>query len=142
MIQDIKPHLFFNQYNKKSEVDENSIILCFEDNKILIQDELFPQFKDFDFLDKTRLIYLFSIDQDKKYFFLDIDELKSLIREDTILVSILLHLLLYNSLIGIEIINFVEDVVKKLFSIIRKEHLNVNVQILFILELFQLLLLL
>lgn len=68
MIQDIYPHRFYNEYHPKKTADDESIILSFEKNNVLIQEDRFPKAKDFDVLDYNKLIYLFSIDEENDYF--------------------------------------------------------------------------
>lgn len=74
MIQDIFPHKLFNQYHPSTRADEESIVICFRGNDVLIKDELLPKVKDLSGVDVDSLIYLFSIDEENNYFLLENDE--------------------------------------------------------------------
>ncbi len=74
MIQDIYPHQFHNQYIPGKKADEESIVISFRDNQILIQEDLLPKVKDFAGIERDALIYLFSVDDENHYFLLEDSE--------------------------------------------------------------------
>lgn len=72
MIQDIKPNIFYNEFNNRS-IDYNSRIVIFKDDEVLIKHSdddykkiIYPLYGDFNFK-KENLVYLFRID-DISYF--------------------------------------------------------------------------
>ena len=77
MIQDIKPHVLNNHYEKKKPQD-GSLVLVIRDNDILcryddiIKDVVFPCIKEF--REPSDMTYLFSIDEDD-YFMVNGEEL-------------------------------------------------------------------
>ena len=81
MIQDIKPHIYHNEY-KPVPPEKNSYILTYEKGRILLprqereEDIFFPQFQNLE--DKAEgiyehYIYLFSVDSDHFYLIPDLD---------------------------------------------------------------------
>ena len=67
MIQDIFPHVLNNRFDPSKRSDENSIILSFNGNDVLINGEVLPLRKDIN-VDDGSLVFLFSIDGDKDFF--------------------------------------------------------------------------
>lgn len=65
MIQDIAPHVFDNAYSNKLP-DENSVLLCFKGNKVLISlkgtEIQYPKPGDLKMNSSVKYIYLFNID--------------------------------------------------------------------------------
>ncbi len=72
MIQDIAPHVLYNQYRHFTP-SENDPVFCFYDEKVLIRledDQLtFPKVKDLD-VNQEDLIYLFSLDSSHLFLYL------------------------------------------------------------------------
>lgn len=68
MIQDIFPHKFINHYDPSRKAEKDSIVLCFSGRKVLLSEECFPLVSDLPSVDPEKLIYLFSVDEDKNYF--------------------------------------------------------------------------
>ncbi len=67
MIQDIYPKKFDNHYDGSIAPDAGSIVLSFKGDEMLMDSEglKFPELADLNGLDAGRLIYLFSIDEEK-----------------------------------------------------------------------------
>ncbi len=72
MIQDIKPNIFYNEYNN-IKIDDKSRIIIFRDDEVLIKHNkeqplniIFPLYGDYEFK-KEELIYLFRIDDISYY---------------------------------------------------------------------------
>lgn len=73
MIQDIAPHIYYNQY-KPVPPDANSIVLYYKDKEVLLAQKdgeiRFPRFKELEALNPDlyeNYTYLFSIDQERFY---------------------------------------------------------------------------
>lgn len=79
MIQDLKPHIFYNEY-RQTEPENGDVIICISDRRILLKEEngniIFPTYEEFagmlEYLEaqkteerrrKPDLTYLFAIDQ-------------------------------------------------------------------------------
>lgn len=67
MIQDIKPNIFYNEFND-IKIDNNSRIIVFRNDDVLVKHDnkepkkiIFPLYGEFDFK-REKLIYLFKID--------------------------------------------------------------------------------
>lgn len=71
MIQDISPHIFYNQYNPEKIADKTSIVLHFTDKGILIKDGNYPLAEELKITDTDKLTYLFSIDGESDYYLLE-----------------------------------------------------------------------
>lgn len=73
MVQDIFPHKLHNEFEPNVQAIDEDMLLCIVDGKVLIQKSkfenkqiVFPRVKDI-ITDRTKLIYLFSIDE-TRYF--------------------------------------------------------------------------
>ncbi len=84
MIQDIAPHILFNQFTDISARDDDAVF-CFHDDQILLKEEgdtvLFPKVSDLD-TDRDSLIYLFSIDDDLLFLFMEKTEVTGFVWTD------------------------------------------------------------
>lgn len=94
MIQDILPHVLDNRFTDNITPQDEDIVLHFEQNGVLSRDGLFPKVREFSSMNKEKLSYVFSIDEEH-YFVLEEDgdrsadlpegygyaDLRSLIRE-------------------------------------------------------------
>ena len=71
MIQDIFPHKLDNHYYPARKADASSIVIAFKDQDVLVKGDLFPRVEDLPDVNSEDLIYLFSLDDENNYFFLD-----------------------------------------------------------------------
>ena len=71
MIQDIFPHRLWNEYEPEAKADESSLVICFREERILLGRNGFPCLREFPEADPDTMTYLFRMDQDKKYFWLE-----------------------------------------------------------------------
>lgn len=71
MIQDIFPHRLWNEYEPEAKADGSSLVICFCEERILIGRNGFPCLRELPKADAEAMTYLFRIDQDKKYFWLE-----------------------------------------------------------------------
>ncbi len=71
MIQDILPYKLNNSYQPDAKLDEDSLIVVFKDNKLLLKIDSsgenvdFPRLKDFKGDSISDLTYIFSVDEEK-----------------------------------------------------------------------------
>ena len=70
MIQDIFPHKLDNHFYPARKPAEDSYVMAFRHQDILVKGEAFPRVSEFSGDCRDRLIYLFALDEDY-YFFLD-----------------------------------------------------------------------
>lgn len=68
MIQDIYPHVLNNHFEPSKRPDENSLILSFRENDLLIKGETLPHKADFKNVSDEDLVFLFTVDDDKDFF--------------------------------------------------------------------------
>ena len=73
MIQDIYPHKLDNHYYPDRKPSEGSFVMAFRHQEILVKGGAFPRVSELSEELKTRLVYLFALDEDY-YFFLDAKE--------------------------------------------------------------------
>ena len=76
MIQDIYPHKLNNHYHPHVQIEQEDIVLCIVDGKILVQEKrweenelVFPRMKDITGKKEADYRYLFAIDT-VRYFLL------------------------------------------------------------------------
>ena len=88
MIQDIFPHKLDNHYYPDRKPLAGSFVIAFRKQDVLVKGDSFPCVKDFpeDYAD--RLIYLFSIDDDVNYFYLDAKDESMVLPEGYEFVSV------------------------------------------------------
>ena len=91
MIQDIAPAHLNNHYDPAKIADENSIILVFSDKKNLLgrldsatKEISFPRLKDFKTIEKEKLTYLFSIDDEDFFLLLNDSENKDFLNSSAV----------------------------------------------------------
>ena len=68
MIQDIYPHRLNNRFDPSKRPDENSFILSFSENDLLIKGEVLPHKADLKNVSDEELVFLFTVDNDKDFF--------------------------------------------------------------------------
>jgi len=71
MIQDILPHKLNNHYYPDRKATENSIVMAFRGQDVLVKGDLYPRLCELEGQSAGKLIYLFSLDEKNDYFFLD-----------------------------------------------------------------------
>ena len=76
MIQDIFPHKLDNHFFPARKPAEDSYVMAFRHQDILVKGEAFPRVSEFSGDCRDRLIYLFALDEDY-YFFLDAGDEKT-----------------------------------------------------------------
>ena len=70
MIQDIAPHKLDNHFYPDRKPADNSFVMAFRHQEILVNGETFPRVSEITEDLQAKLIYLFALDEDY-YFFLD-----------------------------------------------------------------------
>ena len=68
MIQDIYPHRLNNRFEPSKRPSENSFILSFSENDLLINGETLPHKADLKNVSDEDLVFLFTVDDDKDFF--------------------------------------------------------------------------
>ena len=74
MIQDIYPHKLDNHFYPDRKPASGSFVMAFRHQEILVRGEEFPRVSELAGELKDRLVYLFALDEDYYYFFLDARE--------------------------------------------------------------------
>ena len=80
MIQDIYPHKLNNRYDPSRKPTADSFVLAFRHQDVLVKGDLFPRRSELN-CSSDDLIYLFSLDGENDYFFLDAKDEKTEIPE-------------------------------------------------------------
>ena len=68
MIQDIYPHVLKNRFEPSKRPDDNSFILSFSENDVLINGEVLPRRADLKNVSDSDPVFLFTVDDDKDFF--------------------------------------------------------------------------
>ena len=74
MIQDIYPHRLDNHYYPERKADAGSFVMAFRGRDILVKGGVFPRVSELQGIDAGKLIYLFSLDEEKYFFFPDAED--------------------------------------------------------------------
>ena len=71
MIQEIEPHRLWNEYEREACADEDSRMICVLEDRLLMGKDDFPRFRDLPEACSGELTYLFRMDRDQRFFWME-----------------------------------------------------------------------